>query len=316
MRVLLTGASSFTGCWFAEALAAAGAAVTATCRRPAAAYAGLPRMRLDKVLAAGCRLVEGTAFGDGTFLELLRDDGPFDLLCHHGADVGDLRRADYDPLAALAADTRNAAEAMRLLAGCGGRGLVVTGSVFEADEGGGDGQAVNAYGLAKTLSWQTLRFHAGRHGLAIGRLVIPHPFGPLEKPGFTSSLVRSWLAGRPATVRRPDLVRDFVHVDMLAAAYVELCRDVLARGGCQRSTPSGHVGTLLGLAQLFAQELGPRLGRPCELLARPDPGPATEPSLRVNPGPRSALASGWPTGPSWDRYAFYHIFVETSSIYS
>jgi nucleoside-diphosphate-sugar epimerase len=315
MRVLLTGVSSFTGCWIAEALAASGAAVVATCRQPLHAYAGLARRRLDKASAAGCELLEGVAFGDPAFLAALRSHGPFDLLCHHGAEVGDLRRPDYDPLAALAANTRDAATVLRRFADSGGRGLVVTGSVFEADEGGSGGAAVNAYGLAKTLTWQALRFHAERCGLGLGRFVIPHPFGPLEKPGFTGDLVRSWLAGRPACVRRPGLVRDLVHVDMLAAAYVELCHDVLAGGVC-RSAPSGYVGNLLDLARLLARELRPRLDRPCELTAPTDPEPIDEPTVRINDGPRTSLAASWPTARSWDRYATFHIFGEHSSISS
>jgi nucleoside-diphosphate-sugar epimerase len=315
MRVLLTGVSSFTGCWFAEALAASGAEVVATCRRPLADYAALPRQRLDKALAAGCRIVEGVAFGDQAFLGVMRSQGPFELLCHHGAEVGDLRRPDYDPLAALASATRSAAEVMRLLADAGGRGLVVTGSVFQADEGGGDGGPVNAYGLAKTLAWQTLRFHASRCGLGLGHLIIPHPFGPLEKPGFTSSLVQAWLAGRPAVVRRPDLVRDFVHVDMLAAAYAGLCSEVCRHGGTRRSAPSGHVGTLLELARLLARELGPRLDRPCEVTAQPDTSPIDEPTVRINAGPGAALATHWPVARSWDRYASFHKFGGAGSIY-
>lgn len=315
MRVLLTGASSFTGCWFAEALTASGAEVVVTCRRPVASYEGLARLRLDKALGSGCRPVEGAAFGDPAFLDAMLALGPFDLLCHHGADVGDLRRPDYDPIAALSANTRGAAEVVRRLAASGGRGLVVTGSVFEADEGGGDGAAVNAYGLAKTLTWQTLRYHALRQGLGLGRFVVPHPFGPLEKPGFTSSLLRAWLEGRAALVRRPELVRDLVHVDMLAVAFVALCRDVLGRGGLQRSAPTGLVGKLLDIAQVFARELRNRLDCPCEIEAGSDPLPHDEPTLRINAGPRADLIAGWPSSRSWDQYALFHASDSAYSIY-
>lgn len=315
MRILLTGASSFTGCWFAEALATSGAEVVATCRRMLDDYPGLQRQRLDKARDAGCRLVEGVAFGDAAFIETLRAQGPFDLLCHHGVEVGDLRRPTYDPLETLASATRNAAEVLRTLAGIGGRGLVVTGSVFQADEGGGDGTPINAYGLGKTLVWETLRFHARQCGLALGHFVIPHPFGPLEKPGLTSSLVHAWLAGRPAVVRRPALVRDLVHVDMLAATYAGLCREVLDRGGLRRSAPSGHVGTLLDLAELFARELGPHLDRTCEVTAEPDPSPANEPTIRINAGPGTTHNRDWPIVRSWQRYAAFHKFSESRSIY-
>ncbi|HMR29885.1 MAG TPA: NAD(P)-dependent oxidoreductase [Geminicoccaceae bacterium] len=314
MRVLLTGVGSFTGCWFATALAEAGADVVGTCRASLDSYDGLSRRRLDTVLAAGCRLVEGTAFGDAAFVAAIASHGPFDLLCHHGAEVGDLRRPGYDPVAALASNTLNADTVMRRLAAAGGRGLVVTGSVFEADEGGGEGPPVNAYGLAKTLTWHMLRFHAAGAGLAVGRFVVPHPFGPLEKPGFTSGLVRSWLAGREGIVRRPELVRDFVPVDLLARAFADFCRRLLGHGGSARAAPTGHVGGLGELALMFSYELGSRLGRRCAVAIRPDPALSGEPPRRINSG-RSVLSDPSDVARSWDRYAAHHISGDSSSIY-
>ena len=87
MNVLVTGVTSFTGCWFAEALAETGAKVVATTRRAIESYSPIERARLDKAKASGVDLVTGIAFGDPEFLALLREGGHFDLLCHHGADV-------------------------------------------------------------------------------------------------------------------------------------------------------------------------------------------------------------------------------------
>jgi nucleoside-diphosphate-sugar epimerase len=306
MRALLTGASSFTGCWFAEALCRAGFEVIATTRRPLATYDGLERRRLAKT-AAGCELVEGLSFGDDGFQQLIRSRGPFDLLCHHGAEVGDLRRQDYDVDAALAANTRNADSVLRLLAEGGGRGLVVTGSVFEAGEGGGDTAPINAYGLAKTLTWHCLRFHAERQGLAVGRFVIPHPFGPLEKPGFTSALATAWLAGAPGIVRRPDLVRDLVPVELLALAYAQLCGRIVADRRPVRWAPSGIVGSLGDIAARLGREMAPRLDRPCAAEAAPPPYPRDEPVVRVNREPLDLAFPGWPWERWWGSYATYCI---------
>lgn len=315
MRVLFTGASSFTGCWFAEALLQAGFAVTATTRQPLSAYAGLPRRRLARVEAAGGELAENLSFGDPGFLEAIGNRGPFDLLCHHGAEVGDLRRPDYEPHAALAANARNADAVLRLLALRGGRGLVATGSVFEAGEGGGDTTPLNAYGLAKTLTWHSLRFHAERHGLAVGRFVVPHPFGPLEKPGFTSALAAAWLAGRPGIVRRPNLVRDLVPVELLALAYAQLCRRIVADHRPVRWAPSGIVGSLGDTADLLARELAPRLGGPCTVDRALPPYPDDEPMVRVNGEPLGADFAAWSWGGWWDRYAAYCISEYGYSIY-
>ena len=98
-------------------------------------------------------------------------------------------------------------------------------------------------------------------------------------------------------------------------AYVELCREVLSRGTARRAAPSGHVGSLIDLARLFARELSPRLGRSCEVTAALMPEPSDEPSVRINERSTSALSASWPTGRSWDRYATFHIFGDHGSIY-
>ena len=91
MRVLLTGVSSFTGCWFAEALADSGFDVLATCRKPVGDYAALERRRLAKAVAAGVSLAENVAFGSEGFRAVLKGKGPFGLL------VTRRRRGQFPP---------------------------------------------------------------------------------------------------------------------------------------------------------------------------------------------------------------------------
>ena len=133
MKVLFTGASSFTGFWFARELAASGAQVTAALR--GATYSGI-RAERARQLAASAEIVEDCAFGGERFLELLRARA-FDVLCHHGAEARDYRSLDFDALGAAAANTLNIREALTLFAARGGKALVATGSVFEPDEGAG-----------------------------------------------------------------------------------------------------------------------------------------------------------------------------------
>src|SRR4051794_41794723 len=95
MRVLLTGASSFTGAWFAQALLEADCEVVAALRGSARGRKGVAAERLALV-RRGCELVPRVPFGSPAFLDLLRGAGPFDILCHHGAVVGDHRRGGFD----------------------------------------------------------------------------------------------------------------------------------------------------------------------------------------------------------------------------
>ena len=85
MRVLLTGASSFTGLWIAEALAARGAEVTAVCRGRPELYDPARRARIEAV-ARRAAVVFDRPFGGEGFLGLVDDAPPFDVLClHHPA---------------------------------------------------------------------------------------------------------------------------------------------------------------------------------------------------------------------------------------
>ena len=76
VRILFTGASSFTGMWFATALARRGHSVVAAIRREERAYAGL---RCERVARAAqcCQLVWNAPFGSNRFLDSIAQEGPF-----------------------------------------------------------------------------------------------------------------------------------------------------------------------------------------------------------------------------------------------
>lgn len=309
MRALLTGATSFTGAWFAQALAEEGWAVVAALRgddedpaaaTPRARRLALVRRRLE-------RIAPRAPFGSANFLAAIAAAAPLDLLCHHGAEVGDHRRPDYDANAAAAANAFRLETVLDVAEAAGCRAVLLTGTVFEADEGEGDPplRAFNAYGLAKTLTWHRFRFAAERRGLALGKLVVPAPFGPLEKEGFPARLVRSWLRGEEPIVRHPHLVRDHVPVLFLARAYARLA-DELARGGAARtlrSTPSGFALPLARFADRLADAMRPRLRRACRFGVAVPPDPADEPLVRRNTEPMPELGDARLEAAMWDAYA-------------
>src|SRR5579862_7645262 len=82
MRILFTGASSFTGSWFARELCAGGHHVAATFRGLAADdYAGGRGARV-KGLLGHIEPIWGVEFGDDRFIDAAGTDD-FDLLLHH-----------------------------------------------------------------------------------------------------------------------------------------------------------------------------------------------------------------------------------------
>lgn len=303
MRALLSGASSFTGTWFASALAGRGFAVTAVHRRPLDAYPPLARRRLAR-LEGRVRLVRlpGLASPEAT---ALLDRGRFDLLCLHGAEVGDHRSPSFDVVGSLLATTAGLGPLLDRFAEAGGRAVLVTGSIFEADEGSGPEprRAFNPYGLAKTLIWQTIRFEVERRGLLLGKVTIAHPVGPLDKPGLVPELLAAWCRGEPGRIRRPQLVRDFLPVDALALAYAETARRLVEEARAIRLTPSHWPETVGAFARRLVAAIGPRTGLACALRLADPPEPTDEPPARVGTDPLRAFAPDWDEGRFWDALA-------------
>ncbi|MBT8422435.1 MAG: NAD(P)-dependent oxidoreductase [Gammaproteobacteria bacterium] len=308
MKILFTGGSSFTGSWFIRELARAGHDVTAIFRQPAHAYPDELRRERVAMALEHSRGVFGCNFGDDQFIGLLRSEN-FDLLCHHGADVTNYKSDDFDVAGAVAANTNNAARVFLTLAdnAAGNAAVVLTGSVFENDEGAGSGglEAFSPYGLSKAQSYQALRFCARRAGLAVGKFVIPNPFGPLEEPRFTAYLMKNWFAGNTAAVNTPAYVRDNIHVSLLSLAYRDFAEQVMEQQGLHKLNPSGYIETQGAFAERFAAAMRERLSMACELDLQTQTD-FPEPRERYNTDPIDAGALGWDEAAAWDEIATYY----------
>lgn len=301
MRVLLTGVSSFTGAWFARALASAGAEVLAVPRRDPALWEPERRARLALV-PASVRILPAAPFGSPRFLELLERIGPLDLLALHGAEARDHRSPAFDVEAAVAANTRNVEAVMETAARRGVRAVLVTGSLFEAGEGAGEEplRAFNPYGLSKTRSFQRLAEAARRRGLAVGKFVVGHPVGPFDKPGLLRAFTEAWLRGGIPRLRHPQLVRDMQPVDRLARAYAGFAFALAERaGGIHRLVPRGFTGPLEELVEGIAAGLRRPLGLPCRFTVADPPERSGEPLCRIGLHPLHLLV------PDWDEEAFF-----------
>jgi len=307
MKILFTGASSFTGHWFANALAAAGHSVVATLTRPLDAYTGTRRQRIDG-LATGIKRVPGVKFGTPEFVALLRTEGPFDLLCHHGADVTNYNSPDFDAVAALANNIAGIRETLAAFKAGGGSAVLLTGSVFEADEGaGGEPRlAFNPYGLSKTLTAQAFSYYVPTAGLRLGKFVIPNPFGPLEEPRFTAYLIKTWKEGKEAQVKTPDYVRDNIPVDLLAATYRGFAERLALPGeDFIKLNPCGYVESQGAFTLRFAAEMRKRLGLPCAV-SLPRQVDFSQPMMRVNTDAAARLAPEWDETAFWNKAADYY----------
>jgi len=304
MKVLLTGASSFSGSWFAHTLASKGHDVTVTCTRTEDAYQDLRARRIDR-LKSSCSIVWNTAFGDDRFVDLIAADR-FDILCVHGAYVHDYRSDEFPIDVALASNTHRLPSVLKGAKGRGVTKVVLTGSVFEADEGLGETplRAFSPYGLSKTLTAQTFRFWCDRLGVPLAKFVIPNPFGPYEEPRFTHYLMSTWIKGGVAGVKTPVYVRDNIHVRLLALAYADFVARTPA-DAFERLGPSGYVESQGAFALRFAHEMESRMQLPCRLQITPQTD-FSEPTTRINTNRPNSVALGWDESAAWDELASYY----------
>lgn len=304
MKVLFTGASSFTGTWFVRQLAEAGHEVTATFRQPLSSYEGI-RAERGRRLRSICQPAEGVGFGDRAFLDLIESQS-WDLLCHHGADVTNYKSPDFDVQQALKNNTLNLPLVLRALSSRGCSKLLLTGSVFEAGEGAGSEglPAFSPYGVSKGITASVFEYYARAHGFRLAKFVIPNPFGPFEEPRFTAYLVKKWFAGEVAAVNTPAYVRDNIHVSLLAKAYVATASTLPNTPGFQRLNPSGYAGSQGGFALQFASELRQRLGLECQLHLATQTD-FSEPRVRINTDVLDPAALAWDERAAWDETAEY-----------
>jgi nucleoside-diphosphate-sugar epimerase len=311
MRIVLTGGSSLTGYWFAKELKDQGHEVICTLTRGCVQDYSEEKsyMRVQKLAASGMKISWGIEFGTVQFCQLLRKER-VDMLCLHGAHIPDYRSANFNIAESLSKNLFNINEVFTILAK-NSIPFVLTGTYFEPGEGdfGNATEAVSPYGLAKHLISEAFEFYAKKFGVPMAKFIISNPIGPLEDKKFTAYLVDCWKKNQMATVKTPLFVRDNIHVQLLAKAYVGLvlklaqqkkeCSELLV------SRPSGYRESQGEFTARVARELGPRLGLSCnfELAEQTD---FLEPLSRVNSDDVQSYYSDFSEKQAWDELAKYH----------
>jgi hypothetical protein len=315
MRIYFTGASSFTGYWFAKTLAEAGHEVVAAFTKGSVDdYADIYRTRVELLLPL-IAPIWTAPMGSDAMLHKLSSDS-FDLLCLHGAVVGNHKAPDFPVMEAVRQNTLNLDAVLATAKASGIKAVVHTGTYFEADEGIGTEprEAFSPYALSKTLTWHCVRFACYKAGIPLGKFVVANPFGPLEKGGFTQYLIQSWKTGKTPVVQTPDYVRDNVPVDLMALHYLDFCTALAnpelhlqsdLNMNCQselESSPSCYAGEQGDFAKRFAAEFAQRSGISC-LVEFAEQRDFSEPMERKNsdtvPGKH---AVSWCEDAFWDMY--------------
>lgn len=308
MKVLFTGASSFTGLWFATALSTSGHDVHVTFTRESAdAYGDGVRGRRVQRVAERCTPIYSCQFGDETFLNRIHSES-YDLLCHHAAYAGNYKSEDFDVCGAVASNVRQVRAVLgSLLASNSSARFIFTSSYFEGGTGAGSDRLPNfsPYGLSKSLTSQVLQFYCAQLGIACGRFVIPNPFGPWEETRFTAYLMREWHAGHIATVGTPAYIRDNIHVSLLTAAYLKFIDSMPIGHGYLQRNPSGYAESQGAFAQRVAREVSKRTNWPCQIELAKQVA-FDEPAVRINFEPVLPSEFDWSEPQAWDQFVDYY----------
>jgi nucleoside-diphosphate-sugar epimerase len=306
MKILFTGGSSFTGYWFAKQLVSAGHEVFVVFRQQSQDYPDDLRRQRVESLADICRPTFGVTFGDDRFLRLIEASN-WDLLCHHAAEVANYKSPDFNVAAAVENNTYRLPLVLDALQDSGCTKVVLTGSVFENDEGAGSGtlEAFSPYGLSKALTWQMFRYYAQSRQISLGKFVIPNPFGPFEGPRFTFTqyLLKNWFDGATPSVNTPAYVRDNIHVSLLAKIYLQFAATLAE--GVSRINPSGYIESQGSFTHRLASEMRERLGLKCEFVSAAQ-SDFSEPQIRINTDVADTKALNWSEKIAWDEFADYY----------
>ena len=235
------------------------------------------------------------------------DDHPhWDLFCHHAADVGNYKSPMFNPIKALANNTRGLRTVLKKLKAKGCQRIILTGSIFEQGEGAGSDQlrAVSSYGLSKGMTSEVFAFEAAAQTMPLGKFVIANPFGPYEEERFTTGLIQEWARGEVASVMTPDYVRDNVHISLLAKAYTQFAIEP-AKREFYKFNPSGYIESQGTFTERFAKAMRTRLNLPCEIYMH-DQMEFPEPKVRVNVDALSPELYHWDESDAWDELAKHY----------
>lgn len=243
MRVLVTGASGFVGRPAAEQLVRSGAQVHVVGRRDPD-IAGSTFHRLD--------LLDGSDFGP-----LLAGLKPTHLLHLAWVTTPRLLWTTEENLDWLAASVR----LVRAFAAAEGRRAVLAGTGAEyswkespLDERSTPLLPATPYGQSKASLFQALDKFSPKLGLSFAWGRVFFPFGPREKAGrLLPDTIRALLEGRPVDLTDGLQQLDFMYVEDVAAAFVQLLHSDV-EGAVNVS--SGTARSVRSVVEAFAERTG------------------------------------------------------------
>ncbi|HEU5158751.1 MAG TPA: SDR family NAD(P)-dependent oxidoreductase [Streptosporangiaceae bacterium] len=294
MRVLVTGAAGYVGYAVGRRLVDAGHDVAGLIRRPAQTR----RLPGEVVPVVADLLDYGNLRAAVTTVARHELGGPLDGVCHL-AGLARVRESFADPLAYFAANVQGTVNLLRSLPENAHVVLGSTGAVYGSPEVQPITEAqppapASPYAASKLAAEEVLRYHARTERAGA---VVLRTFNVAGSVDDRPDPDESRLVGKALDVaagRLPHLtvngdgtaVREFVHVDDLAAAYV-LALEAAARGLHRVFNVGSGTGTSVRDVVATVAEI---TGRPVPTVSAP---PAPEPPLLMADSSAIRDELGW-----------------------
>ena len=306
MKVIFTGASSFTGVWFVYEMARRGVDVTTTFTRTPLEYDGLRGQRVRWARSLSTSFF-GTKFGDEQFLQMCEQAGPVDALCLHGAFTQGYAQSNFLLGHAVQENTRGAREVMEVLGRQGCRRLIWTGTYIESEFSGASHEHQHPlYGESKQRSREILAELCRELGWQMDCVILPHVYGPLQSGNWIDYLMRRWASDQVARVVMPSRVRDHAHVSLLARFYADILATTPEGGPIRIHRPSGEILPVGAFAVQLSDEVSQRTGWDCRLQFDTVPRRG-EPFRYANTTPLTDLYPDFDASGAWDAFVNFHL---------
>lgn len=172
--VLLTGATSFSGCHIANKLSQDFDLVLPLL---GSEYSGIKQQRLD-LINGNAEYIYNCDISSDEFVQLVQDKKP-DVFINHGGYITGYRTDDFDFLKHLETNLKNIKNIIKSLKENNCKLFIHSGSAFEPLEGLTQ-YGFAPYGVAKKMVWDMILFWCNKYNLPVCKIVIPNPYGYLE----------------------------------------------------------------------------------------------------------------------------------------
>ena len=232
LQIAISGVSSFTALWIANALAdyretaLSPFLVQGLMTKQLSQYQGLKARRLRR-LDARVTVHDNIQSQDGTMARWIRTHRPA-IWIHHHHHMQNYRLPSYDLVEARAIGINPLGEIIEALKTSGCRGVIYSGSHFEPEERG-QGKSPTSYAESKTEAWNCLKSHCIGQNLPLTKIVIPNPVGPFENADrMIPRLLSCAETGVSFNLNNGNSVSEFISVKDLADLYVSTALAMLS----------------------------------------------------------------------------------------